>query len=136
MPSLPSRTGERGFTLLEVLVALTILSISLGVLLAIFSKGLDQARENATEADARTLAQSLLAQTEAQPHTALGDTNGMSNGLRWRVRVAPYGSTADQAAWQQAAQQIDATVTWPRGSGTRSLTLSTLRLNAATGTSQ
>ena len=136
MPSLSSRTGERGFTLLEVLVALTILSISLAVLLAIFSKGLAQARENATEADARTLAQSLLAQTQAQPHPSFGDTNGVSNGLHWRVRITPYGSGADQQAWQQVAQQIDATVSWQGESRTRTLTLSTLRLNGATGTSQ
>lgn len=130
------RTGEAGFTLLEVLVALTILSISLGILLAIFSQGLARAKENATEADARTLAQSLLAQSETAPHPAFGDTNGTSNGLRWRVSIAPYGSGADQQAWQQAAQQIDATVTWRNEGHDRSLTLSTLRLNGATGSSQ
>jgi general secretion pathway protein I len=130
------KTGEHGFTLLEVLVALTILSISLGVLLAIFSQGLNRAEENATEADARTLAQSLLAQSEAAPHPAFGDTNGISNSLRWRVRIAPYGSDADQHAWQQSAQKIDATVSWRNEGHDRSLTLSTLRLNGATGTSQ
>jgi general secretion pathway protein I len=122
--------------LLEVLVALTILSISLGVLLAIFSRGLNQASENATETAARTLAQSLLVQTEAAPHPAFGDTNGVSNGLRWRVHIAPYGSSADQAAWQQMAQQIDATVVWQHEGRARTLTLSTLRLNGATGPSQ
>jgi general secretion pathway protein I len=119
-----------------VLVALTILSISLGVLLAIFSQGLARATENATETNARTLAQSLLAQTEATPHPAFGDTNGTSNGLRWRVRISPFGSGSDQQAWQQAAQQIDATVTWRNAGHDRSLTLSTLRLNGATGSSQ
>ncbi|MGA9795323.1 MAG: type II secretion system protein [Rhizomicrobium sp.] len=131
-----SRTGERGFTLLEVLVALTILSLSLGVLLAIFSQSLSRAEENATEASARTLAHSLLAQAEAAPHPAFGDTNGVSNGLRWRVRIAPYGSDADQTAWQHVAQQLDATVNWQYQGRTRSLTLSSLRLNGATGTSQ
>jgi general secretion pathway protein I len=119
-----------------VLVALTILSISLGVLLAIFSQGLARAHENATETEARTLAQSLLAQSEAVPHSAFGDTNGTSSGLRWRVRISPYGSGPDQQAWQQAAQKVDATVTWRNEGRDRSLTLSTLRLNGATGSSQ
>jgi general secretion pathway protein I len=128
-----SQTGERGFTLLEVLVALTILSISLGVLLAIFSQGLERAQDNAQADNARTLAQSLLAQTEAAPHPSFGDTNGMTNGLQWRVRVSPYGTGPDQQAWKGLAQQIDATVTWAKGGHARSLTLSTLRLNGATG---
>jgi general secretion pathway protein I len=136
VPSLSSRTGERGFTLLEVLVALTILSLSLGVLLAIFSQSLSRAEENETEAQARTLAQSLLAQTEAAPHPAFGETDGVSTGLRWHVRVAPYGSEADEAAWQRIAEQIDATVSWQHQGRSRSLTLSTLRLNGATGTTQ
>ena len=136
MPSLSSQTGERGFTLLEVLVALTILSVSLVVLLAIFSQGLTRAEENAKETDARTLAQALLAQTEAAPHPSFGDTNGVSNGLRWRVRIAPYGSGADQQAWQSAAQKVDATVTWDSAGRARSLTLTTLRLNGATGASE
>lgn len=136
MPSLSSQTGERGFTLLEVLVALTILSISLVVLLAIFSEGLTRAEENAQQANARTLAQSLLAQTEAAPHPAFGDTNGVSNGLRWRLRIAPFGSGPDLQAWQSAAQKIDATVTWDGEGRPHSLTLTTLRLNGATGTTE
>jgi general secretion pathway protein I len=133
VPNRSSQTGERGFTLIEVLVALTILSISLVVLLGIFSQGLALAEENAKEADARNLAQSLLAQTETAPHPAFGDTNGVSNGLRWRVRITPYGSGADQQAWQGIAQQIDATVMWDGEGRPRSLTLTTLRLNGATG---
>jgi general secretion pathway protein I len=132
----PGRTGEHGFTLLEVLVALTILSVSLVVLLAVFSRGLWQAQENTTESAARTLAQSLLAQTQAAPHPAFGDTDGTSNGLRWHVHVAPFGSGDEQQAWQQNAQQIDATVSWRNEGHTRSMTLSTLRLTGATGTAQ
>jgi general secretion pathway protein I len=136
VPSRRSRTGERpapeasgGFTLIEVLVALTILSISLVVLMAIFLEGLEHARENATEDRARILAQSLLAQTQAVPHPAFGETDGTSNGLHWHVQISPYGSGDDQMAWHQAAQQIDATVTWRNGDHTRSMTLSTLRLS-------
>lgn len=129
MPSRLSRTGERGFTLIEVLVALTILSISMVVLLAIFGRGLIVTRQNATQADARDLAQSLLAQALAVPHPAFGGTDGTSNGLHWHVEIAPYGSGDDQLAWKQAAQQVNATVWWMNGNNKRALTLSSLRLN-------
>jgi general secretion pathway protein I len=120
--------GSEGFTLLEVLVALLILSVSLAVLLAAFSQGLAYARENTTEAAARTLAQSLLAQAQAAPNPAFGDSVGQSAALHWRVHIAPYGNGSDQTAWQQRAQQIDATVSWNYDGRARTVSLSTLRL--------
>ncbi len=117
-----------GFTLLEVLVALTILSISLVALLAAFSQGLDRATEDRTEAAARSLAQSLLAQAESAPNPAAGESSGQSSGLSWRVKIVPYGSGDDQTAWKKTAAQISATVAWRDDGHPRSLTLSTLRL--------
>src|ERR1700678_4212390 len=72
----PAPRGEAGFTLIEVLVSLTILSISLGVLLAIFLQGLDRAHESRDEASARALAQSLLAQAKAADNPAIGGSAG------------------------------------------------------------
>jgi len=120
--------GNSGFTLIEVLVALTILSISLAVLLAVFTQGLDRARESANEAGARVLAQSLLAQAKAAANPSIGDSAGKSNGLSWRLRIAPYGAADDRAAWQENAAQIVATVSWRGDGGLRSITVSTLRI--------
>ena len=120
--------GARGFTLIEVLVALTILSISLATLLAVFTQGLDRARESRNEASARVLAQSLLAQAKTSTNLAVGDSGGRTNDLYWHLRVAPYGSSADLAAWQATPTEISAKVTWLGSSGgRRSVTLSTLR---------
>jgi general secretion pathway protein I len=129
--SLASRRAspaQAGFTLIEVLVALTILSISLAVLLAIFTQGLDRARESADEASARVLAQSLLAQAKAAASPSVGDSAGKANDLFWHLRIAPYGAPADRAAWQENAAEISATVSWRGDGGLRSITLSTLRL--------
>src|SRR5579862_542825 len=71
--------GESGFTLIEVLVALTILSISLATLLAIFLQGLVRAKESSDEGAARSLAQSLLSQAKAAPSLAYGSTAGKIN---------------------------------------------------------
>ena len=119
--------GEGGFTLIEVLVALTILSVSLGVLLAVFTQGLDRARESANEAAARVLAQSLLAQAKTSANLSIGDTGGRINGVVWHLRVLPFGSAADRAAWQGGASEISARVSWRGDGGMRSITLSTLR---------
>lgn len=123
-----SGSGESGFTLIEVLVALTILSISLGALLVIFTEGLNRARETSNESAARALAQSLLVQTNTAANPTFGSSAGVSNGLVWRVQIMPYGSAQDRAAWQETAAEIVATVSWHGNGGMRRISLSTLRL--------
>ncbi|HEY3637386.1 MAG TPA: type II secretion system protein [Rhizomicrobium sp.] len=123
----PSASGQAGFTLIEVLVALSILSISLGVLLAVFMQGLDRARESREEAAARVLAQSLLVQVKAQANPSIGSSSGKASDFLWRLQVVPFGSAQDRAAWQENAAQIVATVSWRGSGGKRSISLSTLR---------
>jgi len=120
--------GQAGFTLIEVLVALSILSISLGVLLAVFLQGLDRARESRDEASARVLAQSLLAQAKTSDNPSIGASAGKTNNFLWRLQILPYGSAQDRAAWQEGAGQIVATVSWRGSGGMRSVSLSTLRM--------
>jgi len=126
---------QSGFTLIEVLVALTILSISIGVLLAVFLQGLDRARESSNEAAARVLAQSLVAQAKVGTNLSFGTSVGKINGLAWRTQVLPYGSAVDRAAWQSNPAQITATVSWRGERGQRSLSLSALRLLPKPGAS-
>lgn len=127
--------GEQsGFTLIEVLVALTILSISLATLLAIFLQGLDRARESSNEAAARVLAQSLVTQAKVAPNLSFGTSAGKVNGFLWRTQIVPYGTAADRSAWQSSPAQIVATVSWRGDGGLRSVSLSTLRVLAKPGT--
>ncbi|HWA90947.1 MAG TPA: type II secretion system protein [Rhizomicrobium sp.] len=120
---------ERGFTLLEVLVALTILGVALTVLFGIFGHSLSRARETQSRLEARTLASSLLAEAETAPALAYGDRGGrVQSGMDWQLSVRPYGDDKDLQAWPSAAAQVSATVRWgDRGPG-QSLTLTTLRL--------
>ena len=57
---------ERGFTLLETLVALTILSLSVPVLFGVFSTGIERARDDRLAMQSRVLAQNLLVQASSQ----------------------------------------------------------------------
>jgi prepilin-type N-terminal cleavage/methylation domain-containing protein len=124
----PDIAPEDGFTLIEVLVSLTILSIALSVLFAIFGQSLDRNREARLKGEARALAQSLLAQAETSDALVPGETTGRTEqGLDWRLTVKPYGQDEDRRAWTTNPAQIWATVSWGNGSG-HALTLSTLRM--------
>jgi prepilin-type N-terminal cleavage/methylation domain-containing protein len=117
--------SERGFTLVEMLVSIAILSIAFAVLFGAISSSLDRARKAKDEALASALVQSLLARTGARGDLAPRETTGTySNGFRWRMVVRPYGDPGDAKAWHLAAYRVNATVSWPGGERS----LSTLRL--------
>jgi general secretion pathway protein I len=125
-----SRTGEpnheQGFTLIEVLVALAILSVSLATLLGIFMEGLERTRQNQDEMAARILAQSLLAQADAVARPQLGSNSGRTNtGLQWRLDLRGVGQQGPTSGVAMAL--VTASVFWRGNNAERSLTYSTLR---------
>jgi general secretion pathway protein I len=116
-----------GFTLIEVLVALTILSISLVVLLRVFAIDLHRTGESRAETMAVSWTQSLLAQVGNSIPLRMGQTTGeFPDGFRWRLEMEPYGSSDDQNAWPAKALLVSASVIW--GQNNKSITLSTLRI--------
>lgn len=120
-------SGHAGFTLIEVLVALTILSISLAVLMQIMAANLNQLRESSDEATAISLTQSLLDQLGTSIPIRLGESSGdFGNGFVWRVRVEPYGNAADQRAWPVRPVVVAASTLW--NGERRSLMLTSVRL--------
>lgn len=131
MPTRRSRIGdearhERGFTLLEILVSLAILSVSLATLLGIFSTSLDRARQSEDEMAARMLAQSLIAQADAVGDPQMGARSGtIGSDFAWRLDLRPYGKTTSPSATPLA--NVTASVSWNGSGGRRSLTLSSLR---------
>jgi len=125
-PSLPSQAGsaDQGFTLLEVLVALAILGVSLATLLGVFGESLDRDRAIAQRMAARTLAQSLLVQAEADPALVAGTKSGQSDeDLSWRITAEPI--SADGAP--SGLIKIDVSV---RGESQNPVHLTTVRLAA------
>ena len=92
---------QRGFTLLEVLVASAILAGSLAALLPTLSNSLRQMRAAETRQTALLVAQSVLAGVEADPLDA--PRQGVSSGLRWSVSLSPEGSSAGDFAAYRAS---------------------------------
>jgi general secretion pathway protein I len=121
--------GEAGFTVVEVVVALTILALALGVLLNVMSNSIRQTSRAETVAEAGSLAQSLLAKIGTELPLRDGQITGQSDrGFRWRVQIDAYGDGTDRREWPVAAHQILAEVLWSDGLQERSLVLTTLRL--------
>jgi general secretion pathway protein I len=118
-----------GFTLLEVLVALTVLGVALTVLFGIFGHSLSRARETQARMQAREAAGALLAQAETATDLRYGQSRGhLSSGLDWQLDVRPYGDDRDRRAWPAAAAQLTATVSWGAHDEGQTFRLTTLRL--------
>lgn len=118
-----------GFTLIEVLVALTILSVSLLVLLGVFGDSFQRAGRLRGDAAAMALAQSLLAATSEGTPLRAGDMEDQSaDGFRWHLRIAPYVEGKDGDAWPLQAFRVSVDVFWRDGNVERSVALDTLRL--------
>jgi type II secretion system protein I len=81
--------GERGFTLLEVLIAFAILAVMLVPLLQVFGGGLGTAESARAHALATLLARSKLAEVGADRAIAEGEDAGdfAERGYRWRTSI-------------------------------------------------
>jgi prepilin-type N-terminal cleavage/methylation domain-containing protein len=82
----------RGFTLIEVLVAMTIMAMSFSVLFAISSRALDGMRR-ARDMERRVeFARTRLAELRLIDSVAVGDRAGgsLDDGTSWQVEVLPF----------------------------------------------
>jgi len=121
--------GEAGFTLVEIAVALAVLSVCLGVLLSTISNGVRRTAEAERAAEAGSLAQSLLAKVGSELPIREGEAAGQfADGLRWRVRMERYGDAADRQQWPVSAYRISAEVSWGHDIQDHLVVLTTLRL--------
>ncbi len=128
-----TRSYDDGFTLLEVLVALGILSMSLTVLLGVFTMALDRTHSNESRTSAEHLAEALLLQASTADPSALADSHGTQADVIWTIKTSPYGTSEDRSAWQSAPVRIVAEVQWQDHGRARALSLSTLRIVPGAG---
>ena len=82
---------QKGFSLLEILIAFSILAISLGILLKIFSAGINTAVVSEDYTAAVQIAESLMAKTGLESPLQAGEDSGTENDkYEWQVMVTPY----------------------------------------------
>ncbi len=123
-----ARTGQRGFTLLEVLVAFTIFAFSFGAILQIFSSGARNAGVSRAYAVALGHAQSQLERLGIEEPLEAGQSSGvLDDGMAWRLEITPYEDQPSEDSLLRAFA-VKAIVTWRDGGQERQVALSSLRL--------
>jgi general secretion pathway protein I len=124
-----TKRRSRGFTLVEVIVAMAILSLTLAVLLNVITNAIRQSGDGEKLAQAGALAQSLLAKLGTElPIRETRDSGQSPNGLRWRLSLQRFGDVADQRQWPVGAYRVSVEIHWGEGGRERLLGLTSLRL--------
>ncbi len=123
---------QQGFSLLEILVAFAILTLSLGVLLNIFSGGVRRAAVSEEYQHAITIAQSKLASVGVDEELRSGEIDGViEDKYNWSVRTEIFNidDDIDQDTLPVDPYQVTVTVEWEAGKDFRHIELTTLRLS-------
>jgi len=124
------RTAHQGFTLIEVLVAFMILTLSVSVLLRIFSGGLNSVSVAGDYAQAVLLAESQLAVVGHSEPLAVGQSSGESERFRWRRTIESYLPWEDDTALTVplSGYLVTVEVSWTRNGRDQQITLNSLRV--------
>tara|TARA_Y100000385_G_C12776703_1_gene501688 strand:- start:210 stop:632 length:423 start_codon:yes stop_codon:yes gene_type:complete len=119
---LSRQRNQRGFSLLEAMVAISILGMALGGLYSAASGATRNVRADERYAFAVELGRSLLADNVQVPRSGMNNAGVTAGGFKWTVaaRPAPLGrSGLDQGA----LQEIEVIVRWADGLRDRSIRL-------------
>ena len=126
-----ARRAMQGFTLIEVLVAFMILTLSLSVLFRIFSSGLTNVAVAGNYAQAVLVAESQLALVGRSEPLLVGQTYGESGEqFRWRRTVESYLPWDDDTALTVpvSGYHISVEVSWTRNGRDQQIILNSLRV--------
>jgi general secretion pathway protein I len=127
---MPSK--NRGLSLLEVLVAFSILAVTVAVILRVFATGLRGAAGAESYSEAIFQAETLLAKTGVEVPLTPGEQQSDTSGrYRWRRIIRPYAlpDLPAEIPLPVSAFEVIVEIYWEEGGRRRSVALSSLRLN-------
>jgi general secretion pathway protein I len=124
---------QQGFSLLEILIAFSILALSLGILLKIFSAGVNTAVIAEDYTAATQIAQSLMAKTGLENPLQTDQASGLENEkYHWLVEVSPFEfnpENVDTTALTAVLFKVKVIVSWgDDNANDRQVELTTLKL--------
>ena len=119
--------------MLEILIAFSILALSLGILLKIFSAGVNTAVVAEDYTAAVQIAESLMAKAGVETPLQEGQDSGVENEkYNWQVDVSPYVFNPDNVDATTATAvlyKVKVIVSWGDGNANdRQVELTTLKL--------
>lgn len=115
---------QRGFTLLELMVAFAIMAMSLGLIYRAMGSSASNAGQLAARQQAVMLAESLL-QTKDSVTPEGWNENGQSGNFSWQVASQLYG-VLDNTPGRLKLHEVSVSVSWPDGTKTRQVQTQTL----------
>ncbi|NIR28408.1 MAG: type II secretion system protein [Gammaproteobacteria bacterium] len=122
----------RGFSLLEVLVAFTILATVLGVLFQIFSAGLNRVGLSEAYTRAVMLAESELTRLGVEEPLVAGTRSGRIDDVyRWRTTVEPFEEPDTEPAPRSLGlrpHRVTVEIRWGEGEREHVVPITTVRL--------
>jgi general secretion pathway protein I len=124
-----ARHGERGFTLVEVLVAFVVALLILGATAPLLRQALGQADRAEADLAALGQARSLLARIGNDIPLLPGETGGdLAGGGHWRLAIVPWAEAPTGDEWAPILYQVAVQVAVGSGRAGSDVRLTTLRL--------
>ena len=124
---------DEGFTLLETLVALSVLAISIGIVYQIFASSLQGTNLANDYAQASMYADSHLVEIGKKVHRLVGESEGAYNKqYKWHLNVRPLDTKGLSQLNNDGLRtyQVILQVFWNGKSGARSISTTTFRLSS------
>ncbi len=124
---------QQGFSLLEILIAFSILALSLGILLKIFSTGINTATVAENYTEAVQISKNLMAKTGIETPLQVGQSSGIENNFyQWWIETSPFMFNPDNVDPKTLTAElfkVKVTVSWSDGGASdRQVELITLKL--------
>ena len=127
------KNNQQGFSLLEILVAFSILAVSLTILLNIFASGLNATSTVEDYTLAVQIAESLMAKTGVETPLQTSQTSGIAhNKYRWQITIQPFVFSSEAINPPPAVNffKVQVLVTWgDNETHIRQIKLVTLKLS-------
>lgn len=128
---------QKGFTLLEILLAISILGVATAAIMQQFSAGMRIARTSQTYTTATIYAKHKLEELQVEEEMEeKEETGSFDNGYNFRVSIMPYeaymeeGEEEDEELFDHLPLEmflLKSVVWWMEGEKEKSVTLSTLK---------